>query len=56
MTWTEWLFVAGCTLVVFAMIGSVSLAAGAVVALFVGGAMWFMLAALSGPEEYQRRR
>lgn len=56
MTWGEWCFVAVCAIVVLAMIGTVNLVAGIIGALFTGGAMWFLLVALAGPEEYQRRR
>lgn len=54
MPWSERIFVAVCSLVVLAMIGPVSLAAGAVCAAFVGALMWAMLAALPGPERRRR--
>lgn len=54
MTWGGWTFVAGCSIITFAMIGSVSLAAGAIVAGFVGLLLWSMLLAL--PDEGRDRR
>jgi hypothetical protein len=53
-SWGERFFVAVCVLVVLAMIGPVSLVAGAVMATFVGLLMWCMLAAL--PDEDHDRR
>ncbi len=56
MTWGERAFVAVSALVVLVMVGTASLIVGIIVALFTGGAMWFLLTSLAGPEEYQRRR
>jgi hypothetical protein len=56
MNWGERAFVAVCSIVVLAMIGTVSLAGGIAGALFVGVLMWAMLTMLAGPEEYQRRQ
>jgi len=54
MTSGERIFVAGCALVTFAVVGVVNLVAGAIMAAFVALLMWSMLLAL--PDEGRDNR
>jgi hypothetical protein len=54
MNWGERAFVAVCSIVVLVMIGSVNLAAGVVMAVFVGLLMCCLFAMLPGEEPRRR--
>jgi hypothetical protein len=54
MNWGERFFVAVCSIIVLAMIGPVNLAAGVIMAAFVGLLMWGLFTMLPGEEPKRR--